>query len=97
MDLLQTSTGRKVLFASLYLSEGAPIGFIWWALPTKLRMEGYPVDEITKFTSILVLPWVLVSLVSACRYNPVATLDAAIVDSSNAIHDGFDPSSPLLL
>lgn len=58
MDLLQTSTGRKVLFASLYLSEGAPIGFIWWALPTKLRMEGYPIDEITKFTSILVLPWV---------------------------------------
>jgi len=58
VDLLQTSTGRKVLFASLYLSEGAPIGFIWWALPTKLRMEGYPVDEITKFTSILVLPWV---------------------------------------
>lgn len=58
MELLQTSTGRKILFASLYLSEGAPIGFIWWALPTKLRMEGYPVDEITKFTSILVLPWV---------------------------------------
>jgi len=58
MDLLQTSTGRKVLFASLYLSEGAPIGFIWWALPAKLRMEGHPVDEITEFTSILVLPWV---------------------------------------
>ncbi len=58
MNLLSTPTQRKILFGSLYLSEGAPIGFIWWALPTKLRVAGVPVEEITAFTSLLVLPWV---------------------------------------
>jgi PAT family beta-lactamase induction signal transducer AmpG len=48
---------RKVLFASLYFSEGAPIGFLWWALPTKLRASGLEVGEITGLLGILVLPW----------------------------------------
>ena len=58
MRLRSTSAGRRVLFSALYFSEGAPIGFIWWALPTKLRVAGVPVDEITALTSLLVLPWV---------------------------------------
>ncbi len=37
MNLLASRSGRRVLFASLYLSEGAPIGYIWCTLPTKLR------------------------------------------------------------
>jgi len=45
------------LFAALYASEGAPIGFLWWALPTILRSRGVPLDEITALTSVLVLPW----------------------------------------
>jgi MFS transporter (putative signal transducer) len=53
-----TPGGRKLLFASLYLSEGAPIGFIWWALPTRLRAAGIPVEDITALTALLVLPWV---------------------------------------
>ncbi len=57
MDLLATPTRRKVLFAALYLSEGAPIGFIWWALPTRLRMAGVTVEQITLLTAVLVLPW----------------------------------------
>ncbi|TAK53815.1 MAG: MFS transporter [Bacteroidetes bacterium] len=57
MNLLSSKKGRIILFASLYLSEGAPIGFIWWALPTKLRMVNYPVDEITTLTSLLLIPW----------------------------------------
>ena len=32
MNLLQSKRGRARLFACLYLSEGAPIGFISWAL-----------------------------------------------------------------
>jgi MFS family permease len=47
------------LFASLYLSEGAPIGFIWLALPTRLRMRDVPIDQITWLAAILVLPWTL--------------------------------------
>lgn len=59
MNLLSTSAGRKFLFGLLYLSEGAPIGFIWWALPTRMRTAGVPIEEITSLTSLIVLPWVL--------------------------------------
>jgi len=50
---------RRVLFGALYMSEGAPIGFLWWALPTKLRAAGVSVEDITALTSVLVFPWVL--------------------------------------
>jgi MFS family permease len=59
MNLLDSSKGRYVLFTILYLSEGAPIGFIWLALPTLLRARGIPVDSITGLTAMLVLPWTL--------------------------------------
>ncbi len=50
---------RRILyFAILYASEGAPIGFIWWALPTLLRSADVPVDRITALTAIVLLPWV---------------------------------------
>jgi len=49
---------RTVLFALLYASEGAPIGFIWWALPTLLRSADLPVERITSLTAVLLLPWV---------------------------------------
>ena len=35
-----SSRGRLALFTLLYASEGAPIGFIWWSLPTLLRERG---------------------------------------------------------
>lgn len=46
-----------MLFFSLYLSEGAPIGYLWLALPTRLRAAGLPVEQITGLTALLVLPW----------------------------------------
>jgi MFS transporter, PAT family, beta-lactamase induction signal transducer AmpG len=57
MDLTRSRTGRKALFALLYLAEGAPIGFIWWAVPTKLREAGVPVGTIALLTSVVILPW----------------------------------------
>jgi MFS family permease len=48
-----------MLFAALYFSEGAPIGFIWWALPAQLRLQHVPIEQITLLTSTLVLPWTL--------------------------------------
>lgn len=57
MNLLGQPRGRAALFALLYASEGAPIGFIWWALPTLLRQEGVPVERITGLTALLLLPW----------------------------------------
>ncbi len=58
-NLIDKPTGRKILFAFLYLSEGAPIGFIWWALPTLLRLQKVPIDKITSLTAILIFPWAL--------------------------------------
>ena len=58
MNLLDQRRGRIALFSLLYLSEGGPIGFIWWALPTLLRKAGVAVPRITALTAILVLPWV---------------------------------------
>lgn len=58
MNLLNRPSGRVLLFTLLYATEGAPIGFIWWALPTLLRAQGVPVEDITRLMAILVLPWV---------------------------------------
>lgn len=57
VNLLATPRGRRVLFTALYFSEGAPVGFVWWALPAMLRTEGVDVGTITRMTSLLVLPW----------------------------------------
>ena len=57
MDLIRSRAGRKGLFALLYLAEGAPIGFIWWAVPTRLREAGVPVGTIALLTSVIILPW----------------------------------------
>ena len=57
MDLTRSRRGRRALFALLYLAEGAPIGFIWWAIPARLREAGVPVGTITLLTSVVILPW----------------------------------------
>ncbi len=54
---MASSLQRKLLFTSLYFSEGAPIGFIWLAMPTRLRVRDVPIDQITWLTALLVLPW----------------------------------------
>lgn len=59
MDFLARPARRRVLFAMLYFSEGAPVGFIWYALPTRMRSLGVNVDDVTGFTALLVLPWAL--------------------------------------
>lgn len=59
LSLLDHPRGRTAVFAILYASEGAPIGFIWWALPTLLRSADVPVPQITSLTAVLLLPWVL--------------------------------------
>ncbi|HSN73261.1 MAG TPA: hypothetical protein VLT59_17225, partial [Steroidobacteraceae bacterium] len=48
-----------MLFAALYLAEGVPIGFIWWALPPVLRARDVAVEEITALTAAVTIPWVL--------------------------------------
>lgn len=47
-----------IIYPLLYFSEGAPIGFIWWALPGMLREAGHSLSAITLLTSTLTLPWI---------------------------------------
>lgn len=58
-NLIETARGRRFLFAVLYFGEGAPIGFVWWALPTLLRQRGATLEEIGSLAAVLVLPWAL--------------------------------------
>lgn len=57
MDFLATAGRRKVLFGLLYFSEGAPIGFIWLGMPTRLRAAEVAVDQIAWLMALLILPW----------------------------------------
>ncbi len=57
MDFLATPFRRRLLFAALYLSEGAPIGFLWLALPTRLKVADVSIQQITALTAVLVIPW----------------------------------------
>jgi MFS family permease len=58
MNLLNSKSGRIFLVTVFYLTEGAPIGFIWWAMPTLLRQENVPIESITSLTALLILPWI---------------------------------------
>jgi hypothetical protein len=53
-----TPVGRRWLFGLLYLSEGAPMGFIWWALPVLLTADGVSLATVTTLSATLTLPWV---------------------------------------
>lgn len=50
---------RRLFFAALYFSEGAPIGWLWWTLPSQLRRAGVEVDSITALSAALAIPWAL--------------------------------------
>jgi len=50
---------RERLFAFLYFCEGAPIGFVWWALPAYWSHAGVPVERVTLVTAAAVIPWSL--------------------------------------
>ncbi|TVR50260.1 MAG: MFS transporter [Puniceicoccaceae bacterium] len=49
---------RSLAFGLLYASEGAPIGFIWWAMPTQLRLAGVEPSVIAVIVGLLVVPWI---------------------------------------
>lgn len=53
MNLLEHKAGRALIAFAFYFAEGAPIGFIWWAIPTLLRQHGVEIHRITAFTAIL--------------------------------------------
>lgn len=50
---------KKIIFSLLYFTEGAPIGFIWLALPILFKEKGLTLKMIAQFTSMVVIPWSL--------------------------------------
>ena len=58
IDEIWGRTGRYVLLASLYLSQGLPFGFFTQALPVMLREANVSLAAIG-FSTLLSLPWVL--------------------------------------
>ncbi|MEZ4750979.1 MAG: MFS transporter [Bdellovibrionota bacterium] len=46
-------------FTFFYFLEGAPIGFLWWALPTLLKQTQWKIEDITYVTALLAFPWTL--------------------------------------
>ncbi len=48
---------KRLYFASLYFAEGAPIGFIWWALPAILAERGFALADVSQLTALAALPW----------------------------------------
>ncbi len=57
MNLARSRSGRRVLFTAYYFVEGAPIGFLWWSLPSLLRSEDVGTERIGALLGWLVLPW----------------------------------------
>lgn len=56
-DLLASARRRRALLTALYAAEGAPIGYLWWAIPVKLRAAGVPVQDVAALAALLTLPW----------------------------------------
>ncbi|MEQ9455652.1 MAG: hypothetical protein RLN76_13805 [Phycisphaeraceae bacterium] len=57
--LTESTWGRRLLFTVLYFSEGAPIGYLWWAMPVRLSEAGMGVERVSAIMAALTLPWVL--------------------------------------
>ncbi len=48
---------QRLFFALLYFAEGAPVGFIWWALPAILTERGFALAEVSQLMALAVVPW----------------------------------------
>src|SRR5690606_8617665 len=56
MDLLAGRWRPRLLFGALYFAEGAPIGYLWIALATRMRVADVPPDAIGRYLALLALP-----------------------------------------
>lgn len=55
--LSENATLRYLTFAALYVSEGIPIGIIFYAIPAWLAANGKTPMEIATYAGIVILPW----------------------------------------
>ncbi len=55
--LTQNATLRYLVFSALYISEGIPIGILFYAIPAWLAMNGKTPLEIASYMAVIIIPW----------------------------------------
>jgi len=55
--LTQNTTLRYLVFSALYISEGIPIGILFYAIPAWLAMNGKTPFEIASYMAVIIIPW----------------------------------------
>jgi PAT family beta-lactamase induction signal transducer AmpG len=55
--LSENTTLRYLVFSALYVSEGIPIGIMFYAIPAWLAMNNKSPVEIASYLAIIIIPW----------------------------------------
>jgi hypothetical protein len=77
-DLLATPLRRRALLCALCVCEGAPIGYLWTALPTKRRTAGVPVEEIAALGAQLAMALTILLLARELEPGDLVWLTAIV-------------------
>ncbi len=62
--LAENAILRYLVFAALYVSEGIPIGIIFFAIPAWLAMNSVAATAIATYTAVSLIPWTFKLLVA---------------------------------
>ena len=91
MNFFETTLRRRILFGCLYLSEGAPIGFLWSGAANPLACERRSdrADHLADCNARSALD-VQVRLGAASRFTKVAMVDTAALDYRRADDHGIN-------
>ena len=55
--LSESAILRYLVFSALYISEGIPIGILFYAIPGWLAMNGKTPTEIASYSAVIIIPW----------------------------------------
>lgn len=55
--LSESTILRYLVFSALYISEGIPIGIMFFAIPAWLAMNNIPPVEIASYIAVIMIPW----------------------------------------
>jgi len=55
--LSESAILRYLVFSALYVSEGIPIGILFYAIPGWLAMNGKTPTEIASYSAVIIIPW----------------------------------------
>ena len=55
--LSESASLRYLAFSALYISEGIPIGILFYAIPAWLAMNNVPPAAIASYVAVIMIPW----------------------------------------